>query len=64
MRLLDEPLTFKQIQYELDMLKGNLSMIATSKDIYTISKDLAFAVDRINIIAHSRIKQILEEKEQ
>lgn len=60
MRLLDKPLTREEKRGALDMLDGNISRICVSDDPEEIVKSLGFAIDRLSVIAYSRIKELKE----
>ena len=60
MRLLDKPLTREEKRKTLDMLEGNISRICVSDDPEEIVKSLGFAIDRLSMIAYSRIKELKE----
>ncbi len=63
MRLLDKPITKEEQEYILDMLKGNIARVCVSDDIEEIVMQLGFAIDRLSMVAYSRIKK-LKEKEK
>ena len=60
MRLIDKPLSVKEKEFELDMVKGNISRICVSDDIEEIICQLGFAIDRLSMLAYSRVKEIKE----
>lgn len=60
MRLLDNPLTQQEKRNILDMLDGNIARICVSDDSVEIVKSLGFAIDRLSMIAYSRIKELKE----
>lgn len=62
MRLLDKPLDHKERDNMQDMLKGNICRICISDDPEEIISHLGFAIDRLSMLAYSRIKT-LKEKE-
>jgi hypothetical protein len=59
-----KPLTPHDLQIELDMLNGNISRICVSHDITEIITSLGFAVDRLNMIAYTRINKLQEEAQK
>ena len=61
MRLLNKSLDREEKDFLLDMLKGNIARVCASDDIEEIVAQLGFAIDRLSIIAYSRIKEIKEE---
>lgn len=61
MNLLEKPLSQKEINSMLDMLDGNISRICCSDDAETIIRSLGFAIDRLSMIAYSRIKEKTEQ---
>lgn len=63
MRLLDKPLSGQEIRVQLDMLNGNKSRILVSNDPVEIMSNLGFAIDRLSMIAYSRIKELNERYE-
>ena len=62
MRLLDKPLSQKEIRSILDMLDGNISRICVSDSVEEIVCSLGFAVDRLSMIAYSRVKEMSTKK--
>lgn len=60
MRLLDKPLSQKEIQNNLDMLDGNISRICCSNNPEEIVRSLGFATERLSMVAYSRIKELTE----
>lgn len=63
MWLLDKPLEREQKNFSLDMLKGNIARICVSDDVEEIICQLGFAVDRLSILAYSRVKELKQEKD-
>lgn len=61
MRLLDKPLNCDEIRDLIDRLDGNIARICVSDDPEDIVKSLGFAVDRLSMIAYSRIKEICKK---
>lgn len=61
MKLLDKPLTQKEISDILNMIQGNIARICVSDRNEEIISSLGFAIDRLSMIAYSRIKK--KEKE-
>lgn len=57
MRLLSKPLSRKEKEVELDMLRGNINRICVSNDPEEIMSSLGFAIDRLSMIAYSRFKE-------
>lgn len=60
MRLLDKPYTKHETRSTLDMLEGNIARVCVSDDPEEIVKSLGFAIDRLSMIAYSRIKELKE----
>lgn len=58
MRLLDAPLSRDEKRVQLEMLEGNIARICVSDDPEEIVKSLGFAVDRLSMIAYSRMKEL------
>ena len=58
MRLLDKSLTTQEKKNELDMLEGNIARIAVSDNVEEVVAQLGFAIDRLSLLAYSRIKEI------
>lgn len=63
MRLLDKSLTTQEKRNELDMLKGNIARIAVSDNVEEVVAQLGFAIDRLSLLAYSRIKEIENKKD-
>lgn len=63
MRLLSKPLSRKEIKESLDLLDGNISRICVSDNPEEIMSSLGFAIDRLSMIAYSRIKEINQDNE-
>ena len=63
MRLLDKPLDREDKNFELDSIKGNISRICISDDPVEIISSLGFAVDRLSMLAYSRMKELKDTKE-
>lgn len=63
MRLLDKSLTTQEKKNELDMLEGNIARIAVSDNVEEVVAQLGFAIDRLSLLAYSRIKEIENEKD-
>ncbi len=61
MRLLDKPLSRQETRNCLDMLDGNIARVCVSDDAEEIVRQLGFAIDRLNILAYSRIKELKGE---
>ena len=61
MRLLDKSLTTQEKRNELDMLEGNIARIAVSDNV--VVAQLGFAIDRLSLLAYSRIKEIENKKD-
>lgn len=59
-RLLDEPLTRKQIEIMRDSIDGELNRICVSGDTEEIARMVMFATDNICTLAYSRIKELNE----
>ncbi len=62
MRLLDKPFNYHEKRGLLDMLDGNINRICVSDDPEEVIINLGFAVDRLSMLASSRIKQIKESQ--
>lgn len=58
MYLLDKPLTHQEKRSNLDMLEGNIARICVSDSCEEIIAQLGFAIDRLSMIAYSRIKEL------
>lgn len=58
MRLLDKSLTTQEKRNELDMLEGNIARIAVSDSVEEVVAQLGFAIDRLSLLAYSRIKEL------
>ena len=58
MRLLDKSLTTQEKKNELDMLEGNIARIAVSDNVEEVVAQLGFAIDRLSLLAYSRIRKI------
>lgn len=63
MRLLDKSLTTQEKRNELDMLEGNIARIAVSDNAEEVVAQLGFAIDRLSLLAYSRIKEIENKKD-
>ena len=63
MRLLDKSLTTQEKKNELDMLEGNIARIAVSDFFEEVDSQLGFAIDRLSLLAYSRIKEIENKKD-
>ena len=64
MRLLNKLLDKEEKEFLLDMLQGNIARICVSDDVEEVVAQLGFAIDRLSMLAYSRIKEIKEvEKE-
>lgn len=63
MRLLDKSLTTQEKKNELDMLEGNIARIAVSDNVEEVVAQLGFAIDRLSLLAYSRIKKIENKKD-
>ena len=61
MRLLDAPLNRDEKRLQLDLLNGNISRICVSDDPEEIVSSLGFAIERLSMIAYSRVKEICAE---
>lgn len=61
MNLIDKPLEYNEKEDLKNMLNGNIARICISDDIEEIISQLGFAVDRISMLAYSRVKEILEQ---
>lgn len=62
MRLLDKPLTPKEKDFTLDMVKGEICRICISDDPEEIVKMLGFATSNLSMVAYSRIKELKERE--
>lgn len=60
-QLLNKPLTNTEKRYQLDMLQGNINRLAVSQDIVEISQMLNYAVDRLTLIAQSRVLELRDK---
>lgn len=58
MRLLDISYTKDKMRVELAMLDGNISRLCCSDDVEEILTSLGFAIDRLSMIAYSRVKAL------
>ena len=63
MRLLEKSLTTQEKKNELDMLEGNIARIAVSDNVEEVVAQLGFAIDRLSLLAYSRIKEIENKKD-
>lgn len=63
MKLLDKPLTQKEIEFKLDLVNGNICRICISDNPEEIIKSLGFAIDGLSMIAYSRVKEISNKEE-
>ena len=61
MRLLNKPLTRKERQNELDMINGNIARVSVSDDPVEIVAQLGFAIDRLNMVAYSRVIELTQQ---
>lgn len=61
MRLLNKPLTRKERQNELDMINGNIARVSVSDDPVEIVAQLGFAIDRLNMVAYSRVMELTQQ---
>ena len=61
MRLLNKPLTRKERQNELDMINGNIARVSVSDDPVGIVAQLGFAIDRLNMVAYSRVIELTQQ---
>lgn len=61
MRLLNKPLTHKERQNELDMINGNIARVSVSDDPVEIVAQLGFAIDRLNMVAYSRVMELTQQ---
>lgn len=60
-QLLNKPLSQTEKRYLLDMLQGNINRISVSQDIVEISQMLNYAVDRLTLIAQSRVLELRDK---
>lgn len=58
MKILNEPFSYKELHNELDLLNDNIVRITTSNDPEIIVRSLGFAIDRLSMIAYSRIMEL------
>ena len=58
---LKKPLSQTEKRYQLDMLQGNINRISVSQDIVEISQMLDFAIDRLTLIAQSRVLELRDK---
>lgn len=58
MRLLDEPLETAEISNEVESIKGNINRICVSNNPEEIVSSLGFAIDRLSMLAYSRLKEL------
>lgn len=63
MKLLDKPLSREEVRSILDALDGNISRICVSDDMEEIVKSLGFAIDRLSMLAYSRVKGISSKED-
>lgn len=61
MRLLNKPLTRKERQNELDMINGNIARVSVSNNPVEIVAQLGFAIDRLNLVAYSRVIELTQQ---
>ena len=61
MRLLNKPLARKERQNELDMINGNIARVSVSDDPVEIVAQLGFAIDRLNMVAYSRVMELTQQ---
>ena len=65
MRLLDKPMAKEDKEFLLDMLEGNIAKVCVSNDVEEIVVQLGFAIDKLSMLAYSRIKKLKEvEKDE
>lgn len=64
MKLLNKPIDKEEKDFLLDMLKGDIVRICISEDVEEIVAQLGFAIDRLSILAYSRVKQLKEEEKK
>lgn len=55
---LNKPLTQTEKRYQLDRLQCNINRLAVSQDIVEITQMLNFAIDRLTLIAESRVMEL------
>ena len=60
-QILNKPLTKTEKIYQLDMLQGNINRLAVSQDIVEITQMLNFSVDRLTLIAQSRVLELRDK---
>lgn len=58
MRLLLEPLDYKEKREEKEMLQGNIARIFVSDDVEEIISQLGFATERLSMLAYSRVIEL------
>ena len=58
MNLLNKPYDYNEKRNIRDMIDGNICRIFISDDVEEIVRNLGFAIDKLNMIAYSRIKEI------
>ncbi len=61
MKLLDKPYTIDEKIDCFEMMNGNVNRVCVSDDIEEIVVQLGFAIDRLSMIAYSRIKELKEK---
>lgn len=61
-KLLDKPLERDEKIQILDSIEGNICRISVSNDIVEIAAQLNFAVDRLSMLAYSRIMELSDAK--
>ena len=61
MRLLNKPLTRKERQNEVDMINGNIARVSVSDDPVEVVAQLGFAIDRLNMVAYSRVMELTQQ---
>ena len=64
MKLLDEPLSGFEKDDTMRMLKGSICRICVSDDVEEVVRSLGFAVERLSLIAYSRVKELRAREEK
>ena len=64
MKFLYEPLSYKELHNELDLLDGNIARITVSKNPEEVIRSLGFAIDRLSMIAYSRFIELKDNSSE
>lgn len=63
MKLLDKPLDYEERKQLMMLIDGNIVRVCVSDDIEEIMSSLGFAIDRLSMIAYSRVKALSNAKD-